>query len=186
MRHTLSPPRLSREGFTPVDVPKGARRQHMLLSKPPEGRRTRYIPALPEHQLAGLIGGLAPDERKALDWIVETADLLIVADRKWFLVPAPELLIDLMATFGAEFADCEWALEDEEETDLDGFDQEGDPLDQGELDDSDMEAEPDLEESFVIARRPAASIKGAINDVNDIPPKIRWNHLRGSGEARLV
>ena len=139
--HNLPAPRLSREGFTPVDVSKGTQRKHMLLSKPPHGTRTRYIPSLPEHQLAGLIGGLAPDERKALDWIVETADLLTVADRKWFLVPAPELLIDLLAAFGAEFADCEWALEDEEETDLDGFDKEGDPLDVGELEHDGLEPE---------------------------------------------
>ena len=105
----------------------------MLVSKPSLARRTRYIPALPVHHLAGLIGGLAPNERKALDMIVETADVLAVGGRRWLLVPAPAGLIDLLATFGAEFADREWALEDEEETDVCGFDREGDPLDQGEL-----------------------------------------------------
>ena len=186
MRHQLPPPRLAREGWAPVDIPKGAQRRNLLVHKLAQTRRTRFIPALPEHQLAGLIGGLAPDERKALDMIVETTDLLIVGDRKWFLVPAPPLLIDLLATFGAEFAECEWALEDEEETDVCGFDREGDPLDAGELDDSDKEAEPDNEPSFGLARRPAASIEGAINSVDDIPPKVRWARVRGSGDCRLV
>ena len=65
--YNLPPPRLSREGFTPVDLPKGTQRKHMLVSKPSLARRTRYIPALLDIHLAGLIGGLARDERKALN-----------------------------------------------------------------------------------------------------------------------
>ena len=126
MRHHLPPPRLSREGFVPADAPAGAQRRDMLLPKPPHPELTPYIPALPEHHLAGLIGDLAPNERKALDQIVQTADVLTVAERQWLLVPASQWLLEFLATFGAEFAECEWTLDDEEETDVCEFDKEGD------------------------------------------------------------
>ena len=67
--------------------------------------------------------------------------LLIVGDRQWLLLPAPPVFVDLLATFGAEFAECEWALEDEEETDVCDFDKEDDPLDKGELDHDGREPE---------------------------------------------
>ncbi len=87
------------------------------------------------NNLAGLIGGLAPNERKALDQIVETADLLTVGGRQWLLVPAPPSLLDRLATLGAEFAECEWTLDNEEEQDDDQL------ITFGKLDDGDKEAE---------------------------------------------
>ena len=101
-------------------------------------------------------------------------------------LPAPAGLIDLLATFGAEFAEREWALEDEEETDVCDFDKEDDPLDRGELDEGDKEAEPDLEATFIKAQRPAASIEGAIKDVADLPRKVRWPNSLSNGDCRLV
>ena len=56
-------------------------------------------------------------------------------------MPAPPLLLDLLATFGAEFADREWTLDDEEETDVCEFDKEDDPLDKGELEHDGREPE---------------------------------------------
>ena len=47
-----------------------------------------FIPALPERELAFRLGDLAPLERKALAAICETADLLLVEDEAWLLVPA--------------------------------------------------------------------------------------------------
>ncbi len=65
--------------------------------------------------------------------------MLTVARRPWLLVPASPLFIDLLATIGAEFAECEWTLDEEEEQDDDRL------VTFGEPDDADKEADPDHE-----------------------------------------
>ncbi len=75
------------------------------------------MPVLPEAELAFAIGKLAPPERKALAQIVETADVLLVGDRSWLLVPADPRLLDTLAAFGAEAEDREPFMDDEVETD---------------------------------------------------------------------
>ncbi len=78
------------------------------------------------------ISEVAPPERKALAQIVETADVLLVGDRSWLLVPADARLLDTLAAFGAEAEDCEPFMEDEIETD-------DDTNNDRELDDADLE-----------------------------------------------
>jgi hypothetical protein len=87
----------------------------MLIPKPRGRRRARFIPSLPEGELARSLGRLAPAERKALARVVETADLITVGEREWLLVPAPGDLLDALAAFGAEHVDLE---PDYEEMDL--------------------------------------------------------------------
>ena len=76
----------------------------------------RFIPALAYHELAFALGALAPPERKAMAEIAYTADLLIVEDKSWLLVPASPWLIDTLAAFGAE--DREPYLEGEPDHDM--------------------------------------------------------------------
>lgn len=90
-------------------------RRAMLIPKP--SRRRRYIPALPDFDLSHVIGKLAPSERKAMARICDTADLLMVEDKLWLLVPADTRLIDTLAAFGAEAEDRENDLEDEPQAD---------------------------------------------------------------------
>jgi hypothetical protein len=91
----------------------------------PTGVERRTIPALPETELAFALGKLAHDERKAMDWIVENADLIRVRDDAppFLLVEASPWLLDTLAAYGAETGDRENDLEDEpgsdEEPDID-------------------------------------------------------------------
>jgi hypothetical protein len=52
------------------------------------GSKTEFIPALPFDHLKHLIGQLAPAEQKALQRIVETADLVQTAGGDFLVVPA--------------------------------------------------------------------------------------------------
>ena len=104
-------------------------RRHMLI---PKGAFRPFIPVLPEADLAFAIGRLAPPERKALAQIVETADVLMVENRSWLLVPADARLLDALAAFGAEAEDREPFMEDEVESD-------DDTTNDLELDDVDLE-----------------------------------------------
>ena len=81
--------------------------------KPTRRRRKPYIPALDQVGLAHMLGDLAPDERKAMAEIADTADVLVVEGRAWLLVPASPWLIDVLAALGAEAEDREPGLEDE-------------------------------------------------------------------------
>ncbi len=91
-------------------------RRHMLC---PKGAFRPFVPVLPEADLAFAIGKLAPPERKALAQIVETADVLLVGDRSWLLVPADARLLDTLTAFGAEAEDRKPFIEDEIESDDD-------------------------------------------------------------------
>ena len=81
------------------------------------GIQRRTLPVFPDATGAGLeffLGSLAPDERKALDWIVENADLIQVQDgAPYLLVQASPWLLDTLAAVGAEAEDRENDLEDE-------------------------------------------------------------------------
>ena len=72
---------------------------------------------MPERELAFAIGDLAPDERKAMAAIAETADVLDVEGRLWLLVEASPWLLDILAAFGAEAEDRELCMVDEIESD---------------------------------------------------------------------
>lgn len=63
--------------------------------------------------MAQLIGSLAARERQALTQIAEAADLLMVDERPWLLVPASPWLIDTLAALNAECEDREPCMEDE-------------------------------------------------------------------------
>lgn len=101
--------------------------RHALCPRPKTGR---FVPMRPD--IALVIGDAAPDECKALAQICETADLLVVDDQPWLLVPATHRLLDTLASFGASLEDREPDLEDEEEVDDDR--DSDNPADQGGID----------------------------------------------------
>jgi hypothetical protein len=91
------------------------------LCPKPEGVRRTTLPATAEDLgRERLLGDLAPDERKALDWIVENADLIQVreAAAPYLLVEAFPWLLDTLAAFDAEAEDRENDLEDEPSEDV--------------------------------------------------------------------
>jgi len=69
--------------------------------------------------LARLMGKLAPAEVRALHYIAENGDVIIVADQAWLLTPAPKSLLEVLAAVGAITEDLE-EEHDEEEHDDDG------------------------------------------------------------------
>jgi hypothetical protein len=81
------------------------------------GRRPRaFIPTVDNDDLPFLLGRLAPAERKALQQIVETADLVTVNGKTWLLTPADPGLLDTLATIGTDGEDREGDLCDEPST----------------------------------------------------------------------
>ena len=111
-----------------------ARHSAMLIPKPTRPQHQSFMPAIVAHDLAFMLGALAPSERQAMATIAESADVFTFENQSWLLVPAPAWLIDTLALFGAECEDREPGLDDEAETDM-GVD------DMGELDLSDYEAD---------------------------------------------
>lgn len=106
--------RLAREGFVPVNAPKGAKRSAMLRPKPVEHYRRIDLPAIGDLWLASALGRLAPDERKALDWIVNHADVVAVdGEPVALVVEVDQRILDVLATFGAEVEDRECVTDDE-------------------------------------------------------------------------
>lgn len=86
-------------------------KRHALVPKP-SGVERRKLPAIEETELAFLLGSLAPDERKALAAIVETADLIQVGGSSFLLAPVTPAMLDTLAAFG-ECEERENDLEDE-------------------------------------------------------------------------
>ncbi len=85
--------------------------RHFLIPK--RGGADDTLPAMGSHQLAFVIGALAPTERRALMQIAETADLLETSAGPFMLVPVDADLIDMLAAVGAETDDRESDLQDE-------------------------------------------------------------------------
>lgn len=99
-------------------------RNAMLCPKP---KAKTFVPALRQPDLETLIGDLAPDERKALDFIAQHGDLIEVEDAEPFLlVPTFPKLLDILAAVGAELDDRENDLEDEPDNDNEEDDPHGD------------------------------------------------------------
>jgi hypothetical protein len=63
--------------------------------------------------LARLMGKLAPAEVRALHYIAENGDVIIVADQAWLLTPAPKSLLEVLAAVGAITEDLEEEHDDE-------------------------------------------------------------------------
>lgn len=94
-------------------------RKHASCPKPEGVRRGTLPTGAGEISLEHFLGSLAPDERKALDWIVENADLIQVQDgAPYLLVQASPWLLDTLASFGAKAEDRENDLEDEPSEDV--------------------------------------------------------------------
>ncbi len=92
--------------------------------KPPTRKRPR--PTHTDEELAGFMSALAPAEVKALHWIAENGDLIIVADKAWLLTPAPKSLLEILAAVGADRADLEPDEDREPAIDDEPHDQEED------------------------------------------------------------
>ena len=61
----------------------------------------------PPWVLGDLVDKLSPDERRAMRFIVEYGDVLIVEGRPWLLVPADRQLLDKLVAFEAVVDDIE-------------------------------------------------------------------------------
>jgi hypothetical protein len=111
-----------------VSAQAPAFRKHARVPNPEGVRRTTLPGTTEDVGLERFLGDLAPNERKALDWIVENADLIRVreAAAPYLLVEASPWLLDTLAAFGAESEDRENDLEDEpsEDVELDTADDE--------------------------------------------------------------
>lgn len=86
---------------------------HFLCPKPTE--RAPFIPAAPAHELHWLLAPLVPAERKALEAIVECADILTIDGEVHLILPARPELLDALAAYAAEGEDRENDLEDEKD-----------------------------------------------------------------------
>jgi hypothetical protein len=111
-----------------VSAQAPAFRKHARVPNPEGVRRTTLPGTTEDVGLERFLGDLAPNERKALDWIVENADLIRVreAAAPYLLVEASPWLLDTLAAFGAESEDRENDLKDEpsEDVELDTADDE--------------------------------------------------------------
>ena len=116
-----------------------SRDQHFLIPKP---RCTDTIPALPDGELAWLAGRL-PDERRAMRYICQVADIFDVAGSAFLMVPVDRdaKLIDILATFEAEAEDRENDLDDEPDEGEEDDRVNDNPADKAALE---FDAEPDV------------------------------------------
>ena len=114
------------------------RDQHFLIPKP---RCLDTIPALPDSKLAWLAGRLGPEERMAMRYMCETAEVIVIDGDPWLVVPVDQdhRLVDALATFEAEAEDREQGLDDEPEVDDDSVND--NPADAAALE---FDAEPDV------------------------------------------
>lgn len=72
-----------------------------------------YVPAMSDVELSWIIGGLMPEERRALAKIIDAADLLTVEGQAYLVAPVDNETLDTLAAFEAEAAERENDLEDE-------------------------------------------------------------------------
>jgi hypothetical protein len=90
----------------------------VLIPKPAERARKFFLPPMADWGLPWPFRRLMPIERKALQAIVETADLIVVDGAPpHLLIPAYPHLLEILAAFEAEIEDDENDLEDEENGD---------------------------------------------------------------------
>jgi len=75
--------------------------------------RTTFVPSLPEEAFGPMLKSLTPDERLAMRTIVQGADLIETAGKRFLLVEVDERTLDTLAAFEAEMEDRENDLEDE-------------------------------------------------------------------------
>lgn len=90
------------------------------IPKPSTAEAARFIPAVPDAEIARIIRDLAPSERRALHKIAEEADLLEIEGQTWLLAPIDAGTIDVLAQVGAETDDMENDLNDEQECEDEG------------------------------------------------------------------
>lgn len=79
--------------------------------------RSAYFPRVPLHILGDLVNEVTPAEIRALHYLADNADLIVVEGETFLLAPAPIDLIDTLALVGSQQADLEPVTEDESETD---------------------------------------------------------------------
>lgn len=96
-----------------------AMRRHFVAPKGVHVDRSPVFPAIGDWQLAFGLGRLAPDERKALAQIIDTAELFQTEYGPVMAFPVDAELLTTLCAFNAEVEDLEPCLEDEEETDDD-------------------------------------------------------------------
>ena len=113
-KHRNISPEFIRRGFVPVEPANSAHVRDMARPKGMDPEAKLSLPAVGAAELSWAVGALKPDERKALDFIAEHADLIPVEHGEPFLlVPTTPDLLDILATVGAEADDRENDLEDE-------------------------------------------------------------------------
>jgi hypothetical protein len=158
----------------------------LQFPKPRRGKRTRFIPCLPEDVLQWILGPAAPAERKALAQIVETSHVYRLEDGTEVLVtPATPALLERLAVFQAEGEDLEWDHEDsfEEDDDRDNDNAIDDPERDAEEEDDRTAPPPGATkayENFVDRKREACIQLGSHRGAQGTQDG-RWRDLRGDG-----
>ncbi len=132
MRRLAALPRMAREGFVPAGPEKRVTKRAMLIPK--TGDPTEHIPRLFDFSTV-----ICPAERRALREIVETAEVVRQNGHVYLTARVSAATLDSLATFETGREDLEDGGDHEPSIGVDH------PID-GELDDSELELEPDLED----------------------------------------
>ena len=91
-------PEMQRRGFAPASTTATTQHGAMLRPKPSRSPRRMLVSSVTSDNLPSFLGNLAPDERKALDFIAEYGDLIEVEGREPFLlIPTIPWLLDILA-----------------------------------------------------------------------------------------
>ena len=131
MRRETALPRIAREGWVPASPEKRTDRRNMLIPK--TGDPTEHIPRLFDFSEV-----ICPAERRALREILETAEVVRQNGHVYLTARVSAATLDSLATFETSREDLEDGGDHEPSIGVDH------PID-GELDNSDLEMEPDLE-----------------------------------------
>ena len=104
------PPKMARIGFEPATAPR-RRKNHMLLPKPDRTAPPDKALNVADASICKILSAISNDERKALDYIVDSATLAGPGDQVptaiYLMIPATPWLLDVLAQFGCEVVDRE-------------------------------------------------------------------------------
>jgi len=92
--------------------------RNMVVPKPEYRPGTMFCT---ERKIIKRLGFLIPSERRVLNQIVDTLDVIDAADRQWLLVPADTQLLHSLAMYESWAADLEPQDDDDKDNDAGGW-----------------------------------------------------------------